>query len=275
MIIGDIIDHLWINLAAAYAGQVDGVHQIRVAVRRLRTALLMFRKLLHRDTIDAYDRHLQHYGRVFGAARDWDVFITVTLAEAQRAVPDAGWLDLIREAALDKQREAHQAVRRELEDRTFNSLILSVLAWTDDDSSLVTSEAMDQPVATVMPHLLSGLVKKVVQRQRRLNGSDDRLHALRKSTKRLRYACEFSESMYPAKKVKRFIDPCKDIQQALGEVNDVATTAHLMTVLVADKPALAPALAKLAAWLERRKEEAERGIPKLLKRLQRDRMYWT
>jgi inorganic triphosphatase YgiF len=275
LIIGDVIDHLWSNLAAAYAGHVDGVHQIRVGIRRLRTALLMFRKLLHRDTVEAYDQHLQHFGHVFGEARDWDVFVTSTLVEARDALPEASWLDLIQAAATSKQQAAHRDVRYELESRTFNSLILSMLAWTEDNSPMVASEGMDRPVAEVMPQLLTRFVKKVAQRQRRLNGSDERLHALRKSTKRLRYACEFSESLYPAKKVRRFVGPCRDIQQALGEVNDVATTVNLMAVLVAEKPALAPAVAKLASWLDRRKEEAERGIPKLLKRLHQDRVYWA
>src|ERR1700712_2177318 len=73
-IIDSGLDHLMDNRAAALAGNPEGVHQMRIAIRRLRTALVMFEPCLAPGAADRFQTELQRLGRVLGEARDWHVF---------------------------------------------------------------------------------------------------------------------------------------------------------------------------------------------------------
>ncbi len=77
------------NEAAIRAGDVEGVHQMRVAVRQLRAGLRLFAPALGEDAHRPFDARLQALGRLLGEARDWDVFCTATLPEVAAADLDA------------------------------------------------------------------------------------------------------------------------------------------------------------------------------------------
>ncbi|MEO8714509.1 MAG: CYTH and CHAD domain-containing protein [Acetobacteraceae bacterium] len=98
-IIGAAVGHMRVNLEPAVRGHVEGVHQVRVAARRLRAAIALFKPLLEPDTAGPFNSELRRSGQVFGAARDWDVFVTETLprAEADGLAPE--WLRLLAAAA--------------------------------------------------------------------------------------------------------------------------------------------------------------------------------
>ena len=68
------LGHLLANQPAAAAGDPEGVHQMRVAIRRLRTALVLFETHLEPHATARFEAELKRLGRVLGEARDWDVF---------------------------------------------------------------------------------------------------------------------------------------------------------------------------------------------------------
>ena len=73
-IIDGVLAHLMANQPAAVAGDIEGVHQMRVAIRRLRAALVLFRPRLEPHAEARLTEALRSLGRIFGEARDWDVF---------------------------------------------------------------------------------------------------------------------------------------------------------------------------------------------------------
>jgi triphosphatase len=75
-IISAELGHFLANQPAAVVGDVKGVHQMRVGIRRLRTALAMCGKHLEPHAKRRFEAELKPLGQVFGAARDWDVFCT-------------------------------------------------------------------------------------------------------------------------------------------------------------------------------------------------------
>ncbi len=79
------IGHLRVNLEPAARGQPEGIHQLRIATRRLRAAIALFKPLLAPEAAARFNDALRRSGRVFGAARDWDVFVTETLPAAEAA----------------------------------------------------------------------------------------------------------------------------------------------------------------------------------------------
>jgi triphosphatase len=74
-IVSATLMHLLANVDAAKRADVEGVHQIRVALRRLRAALAMFKQHLNPVMLGLFNDELRRLGNLFGRARDWDVFV--------------------------------------------------------------------------------------------------------------------------------------------------------------------------------------------------------
>ena len=91
--------HLIANVGPAKRGDAEGVHQIRVAVRRLRAALALFEPHLHPATLSGLNDELRRFGSIFGQARDWDVFVLETLPAAAEDIRGPARLDQLRVAA--------------------------------------------------------------------------------------------------------------------------------------------------------------------------------
>ena len=74
VIIGETLGHLLTNQPAALAGDPEGVHQVRIAIRRIRSALRLFSPHLEAHARRLFEGELRRAGRTIGEARDWDVF---------------------------------------------------------------------------------------------------------------------------------------------------------------------------------------------------------
>jgi len=270
------LTHLRQNLTAAYEGDPDGIHQTRVGLRRLRTAFRLFRSVLPRDPIQTFRLQLKEFSRIFGEARDWDVFITKTLSAAAQDMPTTRWLALAKHAAISKRTEAQQRVRRVMESSTFNSLLISIMGWTEDQPTAIPwagSNPMGRPITETMPRMLNKFADRCETKRNRLDGSDAAFHSLRKTMKETRYAIEFVEHLYAHKTVRKFLEPYRDIQETLGRFNDFSTADQLLSILVTETPAIAPATAELLPWAQLGKRKANHPLPKLLRRLN-DRPFW-
>jgi triphosphatase len=105
-IVGEILSHLLSNKSAALAGDAEGIHQVRVAIRCLRSALRLFGPGLEYHAAAAFQSKLQRVGRIIGAACDWDVFCLEALPKAFTEIEEFGWNRLLREAADARRRDA-------------------------------------------------------------------------------------------------------------------------------------------------------------------------
>ena len=81
-IIAGTLGHLMTNIAPTLGGDAEGVHEMRIALRATRAALKLFEPHLAASTAARFDTQLQHFSRIFGTARDWDVFCLKTLPGA-------------------------------------------------------------------------------------------------------------------------------------------------------------------------------------------------
>ena len=126
LIVGEILSHLLSNKSAALAGDAEGVHQIRIAIRRLRSALRLFGPRLEPHAAAAFESKLQRTGRIIGAARDWDVFCLDALPKALGEIEELGWNRLLRESADARRRAADAASAREVGGAAFTALVLGV-----------------------------------------------------------------------------------------------------------------------------------------------------
>ena len=231
-IVANALGHLLANRAAAQAGDVEGIHQIRVAIRRLRSALRLFEPRLEPHVVTLFQEELQRLGRAIGEARDWDVFCVEMLPESFDSEGKAEWGRLIRDAAEARRRAADAVCAREVSSASFTGLVLGLAAWMEtgrDDVGLLGDKALDRKLRRIAPDLLDRPMRKVCNRARAVKpaASPGELHPLRKSLKKLRYDIEFVASLYPRKAVKRHLKRLKALQKSLGVINDAATATKL------------------------------------------------
>jgi triphosphatase len=278
-IVGSVVDHMMANMEAALLGDVEAVHQMRVAIRRMRSALQLFKPCLQPETAAGFNAELRRIGLLIGEARDWDVFMLKTLPIANGKVRVCAWLDLLRTAAEPKRAAAHGAVQDELRGPAFTRLVLGLEGWAHDAArspALVGNGEMARSMLELAPALLDRMLRKVRKRGQAIGGAGwPRLHVLRKSTKKLRYSGEFLAALYQRKANAAYVDGCKDLQERLGEINDAVMTSRLADRLgEAGHPDLVPAIGALSEWGDRRAGKASRQLPAAWRDFCRADRFW-
>ena len=258
------------NQPAAAAGVVEGVHAMRVATRRLRALLALFRPQLAEEAEGRFTAELRAMGRVLGEARDWDVFCTQTLVRAGEDGVDDALLGRLRERALEQREAAHGRLRAWLREPALTALVLGLAAWAEDPAAL-SGEAdggtLAEPLAELAPELEKRLARQVRRRGRRIrHRSEEELHDLRKALKKLRYAVEFLAPLHRPGRLKAYLNRCKALQEHLGNLNDAVVTVSLAEQLGGEGEALAPAIDALRSWAEGQRARSQAHLRKAWRR---------
>jgi inorganic triphosphatase YgiF len=270
-----VMTHLISNLAAANAGSVDGVHQARVSLRRLRALFVMYKPFLSQPIIDAYDGEFQRLGSIFGAVRDWDVFEKDIIDVARRELRDSRNLVLISDVAAKHRRDALNILQKEIDNPKFTYLIVGLLRWINSgDNPSLGSSALNRPSVEQMPLLLDHMYNTAKRRRKRAKSNAEAMHRFRKSIKKLRYAAEYSEGVWNEQDVSSFIKPCKKLQTRLGHSNDIVMAHQLLDSLVVDDTSVVPVATELRYWLNDRQKRVNKKAVSSLKKFDSAKPYW-
>jgi CHAD domain-containing protein len=221
----------------APAAAVEPVHQMRVALRRLRSALRAFGGVLPSAALDALKVDLKKLGQVLGPARDWDVFLSDTLQPVVAALPTEPLLLALRRAAERQRAKAYAALHAYLESGEF-ALLAAALErltvhrpWAETGDDLLR-EAQRGPLVEFSAHVLRRRYRHVLARGAHMDEMPlAELHALRLQAKQLRYLAEFFAPFFPTKATGRFVRRLSRLQAALGAVNDGVVATELMRAL--------------------------------------------
>lgn len=263
-IIGAGLAHLIENVPPALLGDVEGVHQMRIAVRRLRSAMKLFEPEIVSDCGARFDGELRDLGHVLGDGRDWDVFTEQTIPAALSEQSRDRDLTALREAAARMRDGCHSRIKDALQSPRFTSLLLELAAWAEEGGTHpeLLGQGLSKKVEELAPDLLDRVASRARKRGRHIvRRSDEELHALRKALKRLRYDTEYFAGLYRRKATKRYEDRCHELQTLLGTVNDARVTPRLAEGLATNgEGELDPALARLAAWSDARRTEAMKRL---------------
>ena len=264
------LSHLLTNRGAARAGVMEGVHQVRVAVRRLRSALVLFEPVLEPLAAHRFEAELKRFGSLFGAARDWDVFCEETLPGG---LPDvADWRELLLTAAEPRRRDAHAGLAEALDGRAFAALVAGLLAWAGEAAVAADTGS----VASHAPVMLDRLATEVHRRGRHVrDGSDAQLHRLRKAFKKLRYGAEFLQPAFPAATADPFLAGCRKLQAVLGRFNDASAGAGLAVQLAGNgRTELLPGVSLLHRRLRREEVDARTRLHAAWRAFARQEPFW-
>jgi CHAD domain-containing protein len=235
----------------------ESLHDMRVAVRRLRALLRAGQRLVADDT-SGLDERLKELGRVLGDVRDLDVLLERLDEEAaELGAEDA---ERARSLLAGLRRDRSRARRRML--ATLRSEEYLALL---DDTGRTIEELEPSGAGTSLDELAAKRFTKLEKAVRSLpeQPTDDELHSVRKKGKKARYAGELAGWKKPVKRAKK-------LQDALGEHQDAVVAAERLRVLAASAtPAQAVASGRLIEREKERRAEARAAWPKAWKKLQK------
>ncbi|WP_019012851.1 CHAD domain-containing protein [Elioraea tepidiphila] len=233
----------------------EGVHQARVAIRRLRSALTLFRPAIGCAAVTELKDRLGTLARALGPARDWDVFIAGALGEIVAAFPQEPALASLARAAEAARESAYAEVRATLAAPFFRLLTLDLAAavaappWRGGDAA-EAAVLRDTPLEDFAAAALNRRYKRLMRAGEGFAQLDiPALHRLRIQAKRMRYAGELFGGLYGAKKRRRFQKAVGAVQDALGHLNDTAVAAGLMRTLAKREPGRAWAAGVVQGWV--------------------------
>ncbi|KWZ37660.1 metal-binding protein [Burkholderia savannae] len=227
----------WLGNEAGVRGGADPeyVHQMRVALRRLRTLARLFPRYADTAWKDAFSGDLRWIAAMLGAVRDWDVCMTSTLpALAAAHGEDATWAGTL-DAARAQRDAAHVELRQALGTARYARLVFAWLEWLS-----LLPLTRDDPAHGKAPSLKRHAAKRVSRLFGHLYGSG-RLttldaaarHRVRIDAKRLRYALEFFSSLASRRTRVDTVRLLARVQNALGDANDAAVALRCLEQLSA------------------------------------------
>ena len=199
---------------ATRRGDSDGVHRMRVATRRMRSALKEAQRLLDTSWVDETRAELKWLGEVLGDVRDTDVFAAYVKQEAEQLGADAveGGADLGNLIA-ERSVPARARLAEALDSPRYLALLDRLEAIRE---SLPVTPARDSP-----ERMLRRATRRTVRNLRGVGrkSSDGDLHALRIASKRSRYAGELAQSTR-SRAAARLTKRATALQEVLGEHQD-------------------------------------------------------
>lgn len=232
------ISHLQCNHAGLLTGNdVEYVHQMRVALRRLRSAIGLFARIAPTLRESPLIEEMRWLAGELGEARDWDVFITETLPPILVATLDDAPLLKLRNQALTIDAAANDKARAAAAAQRYQRLLLSLGAWLNreawrDGLSKKQRAALDRPIHAWAPKLLGKRHRQLLARGADLAAlSATERHALRIAGKKLRYAAEFLSHLFPGPNTQPFLKALSALQDSLGVLNDHVVTHSLLEKL--------------------------------------------
>lgn len=253
------LNHFTANDACALAGaEPEGVHQMRVALRRLRSAASLFRRFIPTDRYAWLTAELRWLAGSLGPARDWDVFLSELVAPVRAGLGQgaalADDLTALEAAAEAKRRAGYEAVSAAIQSERYGRFQLELAGWVEARGWRAQPVSEDSvKLFAPIGDLADSLLDRRMRRARRSGRGFAHLaavqrHELRIALKKLRYAADFFRGLYDEKTTRRFIAQLASLQDALGHLNDVATASRLIQSLH-DDGTVAPAAEARAAGL--------------------------
>ena len=278
-----IIGHLT-DVMLSYGPRVDGldgagteaVHQMRVAVRRARSAMSIFRPVVEADALDAVDSSLKALGGQLGPSRDWDVFAEETIPALREALAGDQRLERLASAAFRRRRAHRAALDAYLAGADFRKLGIELAWFAAAQSWRVTTAATPLTLTAFGAAVLRHRWKKLLGAGKRLEELDmPGLHAVRLRAKRARYAAEMFATVFPGKAAHRFIRRLSSLQQRLGVLNDGAVATDLLEELGGASGRHAYGAGVVAGFMAARARKIRPRVILAFDKFSRQPTYWS
>jgi len=270
------------NEACALGGSdVEGLHRMRIALRRLRIAHRLFAPLIASPEADRLVEESRALAKRLGPARGWDVLMSGVIdpllaAPTARTGIDRAALDrlavLARSAGAGPAREAMAAILAP----GCTTMVLGLGAWLEHGRWMSEAEGdrramLSAPVATLAGGWLSARMAKLGKAAKPPEDAKGR-DKLRRRLRSLRYTADFFRGLYPEAAALPFFAALEPLQAALDAEQDAVTGARMLGELKGADPKTA---ATVAAWIERQSDKRRKALPDLWKRFRAVPPFWS
>ncbi|MCP4288418.1 MAG: CHAD domain-containing protein [Gammaproteobacteria bacterium] len=218
---------------------IEGVHQVRVSYRKIRSAFALFKDAIPKAVSTPWNQEIRWIAGEMGLARDLDVFIDEGLGAIQGKLPFSGEHKLHTLAMAARAKTYDERVRPMLESERYALFKSGFRQWYEgrewEQADLKKKQQSNQQMK------LGKYSRKLLDKQERrvlaLGSHIDRndaheMHRLRIECKKLRYAADFFKPLYNG--VDNFIVHMKGLQDILGVMNDISVMHQLLETLLAD-----------------------------------------
>lgn len=273
--------HLAANVdLAASVNDPEAVHQLRVALRRIRTALSMAALASGSNEATMLADEAKWLASELGDARDLDVLATETVPETARALPDAAPYDLLLSELEPARRTAHErAVAALASPRASRFLLqLGLRARHGEWADVSDGKALAEPAKAFAGRILTRLHRKALKRGHGFSGLDvEARHRVRIALKKLRYAGEpFLPMLGGSDRRGPYLAALSALQDDFGKANDVARMKELLAQIGPDalSPGCNRAIGAVLAHQSIAADRAGEALAKAWRKFKRRRPPW-
>ena len=237
-ILRSCLKHLLDAIPAAEDGRdPDGIHQLRVSLRRLRAALDLMRSVGSLSRLEQLRTDARWFAHNLSAAREWDIFETETLPTIAKGCPTIAGFEALgddraRSAALPPTTRCAWCSTTAAAPPSSSASAAGSKRAAGAATSRPKISASSPSPPPISPHrMLSAQHVKVLKRGKHFKSQTaEERHHLRLAVKKLRYVVEFLLPLYDlGKPAKRYSQKLAELQEELGAFNDMATTASLLS----------------------------------------------
>jgi triphosphatase len=231
--------------AVVDARDPEGLHQMRVALRRFRVALTSFGGEFRNPVTEALRLRAKQISERLAPARDFDVFLDELFEPAARANGAKEAFEVLRARAKSGRNAAWEEAVAQAVSPTFSAFqrdiaeMINRRVWSNAPSARSDASkgavAFEAPARDLADRMLQYRLDDAKRRARRLESlSDEERHRLRIALKKLRYTVEFFAPLYIGKSPRKFLKRLSKMQDILGTLNDVVTARETLEQLVAE-----------------------------------------
>lgn len=287
------IVHILANVDCAHEGkEPEGVHQLRVGIRRLRAAFSVFQNAIPEADRMALGGELRWLQQELGPAREWDVFLNDTIHVIAKHFGGSKGLEQLRQVAEAERRVAYERSRAVLGSKRYTDILLRLEAWldgkhgrtngakTENGAKILEEHVLDQEISGFSTEILNTCHARASKLGDRLKKLDEgQLHKLRIRVKKLRYATEFFRDLYTDKAAKRYISALKDLQEVLGDAHDAMVAVDLITRLEGEAkvnglPEVERTVGRLQGWCAAQIKDDRKRLERLWRGFTRLKPFW-
>lgn len=236
-----------LNREAVIDGKAEGVHQMRVGLRRLRAAISVFKDFVGGGETKSVKRDLKWLTDQLGPAREYEVLIGEQVRPLRQAAPNADELRSLDKELRDRRKSALRKARKAAESDRFRELGLRTALWlangpwvrSEDPLARACRERSATDFAT---DALARRTRKIRRKADRVSElTPPKRHKLRIAIKKLRYSSDFFAALFDVKRQnsrrKEFQKVLKSLQGLLGTLNDIEAHRRVaQTVVHAQRP---------------------------------------
>jgi triphosphatase len=233
------LHQLLANVPFMHRRNPEALHQIRIALRRLRTAISLFTEIVRDGQVERIKSELKWLNKELSPARDYDTLFDEVMAPLRRQHPDHRGLKSLSFSFARQRLRGYQSAENAVNSQRFSRLLVETFAWIEIGEWVTTTDDLARlrrnwPIETYAANQLARRRKKIKKSGKAIDKLDaTRRHKLRLQVKKTRYATEFFANLFRDKKAARrstkLLTSLKRLQNSLGGLNDVVARKTLCT----------------------------------------------